>query len=78
MPSPGANGDGDDIAGLRERNVRRDLAAQTAGNCHGPWRLSKSPAFPTAFFTSLGLPKLAPSSRLTNRTAVYGLVRLVV
>lgn len=52
------------FAELRKRNVSRDLAAQTAGSCHGPWRLSKSPAlhlaFPTAFFTSLGLPKLAP------------------
>jgi RNA-directed DNA polymerase len=54
------------FAELRKRNVRRDLAAQTAGSCHGPWRLSKSPAlhiaFPTAFFTSLGLPKLAPQT----------------
>lgn len=52
------------FAELRKRNVSRDLAAKTAGSCHGPWRLSKSPAlhyaFPTAFFTSLGVPKLAP------------------
>lgn len=52
------------FAELRKRNVSRDLAAQTAGSCHGPWRLSKSPAlhyaFPTAFFASLGVPKLAP------------------
>jgi RNA-directed DNA polymerase len=52
------------FAELRKRNVSRDLAAQTAGSCHGPWRLSKSPAlhyaFPTAFFTSLGLPQLTP------------------
>jgi RNA-directed DNA polymerase len=52
------------FAELRKRNVSRALAAQTAGSCHGPWRLSKSPAlhlaFPTAFFMSLGLPKLAP------------------
>jgi RNA-directed DNA polymerase len=51
-------------AELRKRSVSRDLAAQTAGSCHGPWRLSKSPAlhfaFPTAFFASLGLPKLEP------------------
>jgi RNA-directed DNA polymerase len=51
------------FAELRKRKVSRDLAAQTAGSCHGPWRLSKSPAlhfaFPTAYFTSLGLPKLA-------------------
>lgn len=52
------------FAELRKRHVSRDLAAQTAGSCHGPWRLGKSPAlhiaFPTSFFTSLGLPKLAP------------------
>lgn len=52
------------FAELRKRNVSRDLAAQTAGSCHGPWRLSKSPALhyalPTAFFTSLGIPQLAP------------------
>jgi RNA-directed DNA polymerase len=51
-------------AELRKRSVSRDLAAQTAGSCHGPWRLSKSPAlhfaFPKAFFASLGLPKLEP------------------
>ena len=54
------------FAELRKRNVSRDLAAQTAGSCHGPWRLSKSPAlhfaFPTAYFTSLGLPKLVTRS----------------
>lgn len=52
------------FAELRKRNMSRDLAAQTAGSCHGPWRLSKSPAlhfaFPTAYFTSLGLPNLTP------------------
>jgi RNA-directed DNA polymerase len=52
------------FAELRKRNVSRDLAAQTAGSCHGSWRLSKSPAlhyaFPTAFFTSIGVPQLAP------------------
>ena len=54
------------FAELRKRNVSRDLAAQTAGSCHGPWRISKSPAlhfaFPTAVFRSLGLPSLAPQS----------------
>jgi len=48
---------------LRKRNASRDLAAQTAGSCHGPWRISKSPAmhlaFPTQYFQSLGLPRLA-------------------
>ena len=50
------------FAELRKRNVSRDLAATAAGSCHGPWRLSKSPAlhraFPTAFFLSLGIPLL--------------------
>ncbi len=54
------------FAELRKRNVSRDLAAQTAGSCHGPWRLSKSPALhialPMSFFTSLGLPKLTDRS----------------
>jgi RNA-directed DNA polymerase len=53
------------FAELHKRNVPRDLAATTAGSCHGPWRLSKSPAlhraFPTAFFvTTLGIPLLNP------------------
>ena len=54
------------FAELRARNVSADLAAQTAGSCHGAWRLSKSPALniacPTSYFTSLGLPKLDPRS----------------
>lgn len=52
------------FAELRARRVSVDLAAQTAGSCHGPWRLSKSPALnialPTSYFGSLGLPKLDP------------------
>ncbi len=52
------------FAELRKRNVGHDLAAQTAGSHHGPWRLSKSPAlnfaFPTSFFASLRLPTLEP------------------
>jgi RNA-directed DNA polymerase len=40
----------------------RDLAAQTAGSSHGPWRIANSPAmkyaFPNAHFDLLGLPKL--------------------
>jgi RNA-directed DNA polymerase len=51
------------FAELRRCGVGRDLAAQTAGSPHGPWRLSNSPAlaiaFPNAFFTSLGLASLA-------------------
>lgn len=57
---------GTKFAELRKRNVTRDLAAQTAGSHHGPWRISRSPAlsiaFPTDFFLSLGIPKLAPKS----------------
>jgi RNA-directed DNA polymerase len=53
-------------AALRERGVRRDLAAQTAGSPHGPWRISRSPAlsyaFPNAYLASLGLPKLTVHS----------------
>jgi RNA-directed DNA polymerase len=55
-------------AELRRRGVGRDLAAQTAGSPHGPWRLSNSPALtialPNAFLSSLALSSLAP-----NRTA---------
>ena len=50
------------FAKLRQRNIGIDLAAQTAGSSHGPWRLAKSPAlqyaFPIAYFDSLGLPRL--------------------
>jgi RNA-directed DNA polymerase len=53
------------FAELRRCGVGRDLAAQTAGSPHGPWRLSNSPALtialPNAFFTSLGLATLAPA-----------------
>jgi RNA-directed DNA polymerase len=50
-------------ANLRRCGVGRDLAAQTAGSPHGPWRLSKSPALnialSNAFLASRGLPSLA-------------------
>ncbi len=50
------------FAELRKRGLSKDLAAQTAGSAHGPWRLSNSPALaialPNAFFVSLGLPHL--------------------
>ena len=46
---------------LRQRGVGKDLAAQTAGRPHGPWRLANRPALttalPTAYFDSLGLPR---------------------
>ena len=51
------------FAELRRRGVGKDLAAQTAGSPHGPWRLSNSPALtialPKAFFGALGLPSVA-------------------
>ena len=50
------------FAELRKRGVSRDLAAQTAGSAHGPWRLANSPALnfalPNAYFDSLGIPRL--------------------
>jgi len=51
------------FAELRRLGVGKDLAAQTAGSPHGPWRISRSPALsfalPDAFFVALGLPLLA-------------------
>ena len=53
------------FARLRRRGVGRDLAAQTAGSPHGPWRLANSPALqlamPNALFGSLGLASVAAS-----------------
>jgi len=50
------------FAELRKRGIGVDLAAQTAGSAHGPWRLADSPALhialPNAYFDSLGLPRL--------------------
>ena len=47
---------------LRKRGIGKDLAAQTAGSSHGPWRLANSPALnialPNAYFATLGLPPL--------------------
>jgi RNA-directed DNA polymerase len=47
---------------LRKRGVDHSSAAQTAGSAQGPWRLANSPALalalPTAYFDSLGLPRL--------------------
>ena len=51
------------FAELRKRDVGKDLAAQTAGSAHGPWRLADSPALhialPNVYFDSLGIPRLA-------------------
>src|SRR5215470_13596508 len=47
---------------LRKRGVGEDLASQTAGSPHGPWRLANSPALkialPNAYFATLGLPPM--------------------
>lgn len=53
------------FAELRRRGVGRDLAAQTAGSAHGPWRLSNSPALTIAlpndfFLNRLGLASVTP------------------
>jgi RNA-directed DNA polymerase len=70
------------FAELMACGVGKDLAAQTAGSPHGPWRISRSPAlsfaFPNAYWQTLGLPYLLSPCRSTNRTAVYGPVRTVV
>src|SRR6059036_2092564 len=50
-------------AKLRQLGVGKDLAAQTAGSPHGPWRLANSPALnialPTRSLGSLGLAPVA-------------------
>jgi RNA-directed DNA polymerase len=50
------------FAELRRMGVGKQLAAQTAGSSHGPWRISRSPALsyamPGAFWDQLGLPRL--------------------
>jgi len=49
------------FAELRKRGVGKDLAAQTAGSAHGPWRLTHNPALilalPNAYFDALGIPR---------------------
>jgi RNA-directed DNA polymerase len=48
---------------LLQRGVHAALAAKTAGNPHGPWRLSHSPglcvALPNAYFDGIGLFRVA-------------------
>jgi RNA-directed DNA polymerase len=50
------------FAELRKRGVGKDLAAQTAGSAHGPWRMANSPALtialPSTYFNALGIPRL--------------------
>lgn len=54
------------FAELRKRHIGRDLAAQTAGSAHGPWRLANSRALaialPNSYFDSLGLIRLTGGS----------------
>lgn len=67
---------------LRQRGVGKDLAAQTAGSAHGPWRIAGSPALsfalPNAYLNSLGLPTLNDAPVTLNqpnrrmRTRMYG------
>jgi RNA-directed DNA polymerase len=51
---------------LRKRGVGTDLAAQTAGSPHGPWRIANSPALSialsNAYFAALGLPPMVARS----------------
>jgi RNA-directed DNA polymerase len=51
---------------LRKRGVGEDLAAQTAGSPHGPWRIANSPALSlalsNAYFAELGLPPMVVRS----------------
>jgi RNA-directed DNA polymerase len=51
---------------LRKRGIGKDLAAQTAGSPHGPWRLANSPALaialPNAYFAELGLLSMVCAS----------------
>ena len=54
-------------AQLRRRGVDHHTAAKTAGSCHGPWRLSRSPAIhialPNRLWDSLGLIRLTAVGR---------------
>jgi len=50
---------------LRRLGIGKDLAAQTAGSSHGPWRISMSPALsmalPNASLAKLGLASCCPA-----------------
>lgn len=56
------------FAELRNRGVGKDLAAQTAGSSRGLWHVSRSPALsialPSAYFDSLGLPRLSENTNV--------------
>jgi RNA-directed DNA polymerase len=43
-----------------KRGVGKDLAAQTAGSAHGPWRLANSPAL------AIALPNAYPTPAITS------------
>jgi len=51
---------------LRKRGVSKDLAAQTGGSAHGPWRIANSPALnialANAYFHSLALTAMVVRS----------------
>lgn len=61
------------FAELIKRGVSRDLAAQTAGSAHGPWRISRSPALslalPGAYLASRGLTSLGTPPTLAGTRA---------
>ena len=50
------------FAELTRRGVNKDLAARTAGSCHGPWRISRSPALsfalPNRLWDLLGIERV--------------------
>jgi RNA-directed DNA polymerase len=56
-------------AELRRRGVGRDLAAQTAGSAHGPWRISNSPALAIALPNDHFRKTLCLASLATAKTA---------
>jgi len=57
------------FAELRRRGVGIDLAAQTAGSAHGPWRISNSPALAIALPNDLFRKTLGLASLATAKTA---------
>jgi RNA-directed DNA polymerase len=57
------------FAELRRRGVGVDLAAQTAGSAHGPWRISASPALNIALPNDLFRKTLGLASLATDTTA---------
>lgn len=65
------------FAKLQQRGIGGELAAQTAGSPHGPWRLANSPALaialPKAYLDSLGIfPGWLICAGSSRRTTGYG------